>query len=238
MAENAILESLFESLISQRRKRIRKIVDFGCGTGLGYELSRKILLENSDAEYVGYDISEKMLNISRRKHDNIRVLKEDFNKISIETILSNVDAVLMTFGSFSYVESPHKFLSSIQRILTPDAGHLLLMAYSRFSIRNLLLAQESNDNTYLAPRRSYAFRNDITDGEKAPANFYTSAQITTLLSEAGFQWVNVVGMNFNSVKEEECSNVEEARKRLREEMDKAINPNSAHALIMRARNYA
>lgn len=228
--------------MDERRSEIKQLLDFGCGTGLGYELSKELLCLSEDSKYVGYDVSEEMLRICSDKYKQtldvqMELHKKNINEMGIKDMPQNSDAILMTFGSFSYVEDPKKFFADVHQALTPDNGHILLMAYSRYSIRNQLMAKETGDRSYLDAHRAYAFRNDSTECEKTLAYFYTSEQLSSLASDAGFQHINTKGMNFNSVEENDCSSVEIAIQKLREEMARTVNQNDAHALILTARNY-
>ena len=111
------------------------------------------------------------------------------------------------------------------------------MAYSRFSVRNRLLASSTGDKTYLAARRPYAFRNDTIESEKTPANFYATHELMEMVTNAGFAGVVVQGMNFNTVSEEECASVEIAMEKLKEEIYASTCQDDAHALILSGRNY-
>ena len=42
-----------------------RVLDVGCGTGLGYELCEQVI--NKPFEYVGIDISPEMVNICKKK---------------------------------------------------------------------------------------------------------------------------------------------------------------------------
>ena len=52
-----------------------KILDFGCGIGFLYSYLKKKM--NFKGEYVGYDISNKMINFARKKYKNIRFENKD-----------------------------------------------------------------------------------------------------------------------------------------------------------------
>ena len=243
LAENQILQSIFQALVVERGSEIKQLLDFGCGTGLGYELSREHLCLSKDSKYIGYDVSEEMLKVCAQKHSQslgvqIELHQSNINEMSAEDMPKNSDAILMTFGSFSYVEDPKQFFTNVRQVLSPGNGHILLMAYSRFSIRNQLMAKKTGDQSYLDSHRAYAFRNDSTECEKTLAYFYTSEQLSALAYDAGFQHIDIKGMNFNSVEETDCPSIDIAIQKLREEMARAVNQNDAHALILTARNYA
>lgn len=73
-----------------------KILDFGCGTGNLLELLRREF--KFQGEYIGYDISEEMLHICRKKYPQVRFerrniltqgVPEDFDYIIVSGVFNN-----------------------------------------------------------------------------------------------------------------------------------------------------
>lgn len=108
-------------------------LDAGCGTGLAYEECR---IEH----YFGIDVSGKMLDEFRRKHQERRGLM--LRQIGMERFLDTVDfadmgwplfdRIISTFGGFCYLEGdgPLHVLSNFNAILKPG-GRLFLVLYGQ-----------------------------------------------------------------------------------------------------------
>ncbi len=100
----AVLMYLF--YITQRRKDI-SILDVGCGLGHFYKfLKDEGFISRDRIEYCGYDISEKLIKIARKRHPEARFLVKDILKDEVKP--------------FDYV-----FCSGVFNIiLTDEATHL------------------------------------------------------------------------------------------------------------------
>ncbi len=73
-----------------------KVLDFGCGTGHLLDLLRREL--GFQGEYVGYDLSEPMLDVARHKFPGVRFerqdvlaegVREDFDYVLINGVFNN-----------------------------------------------------------------------------------------------------------------------------------------------------
>lgn len=157
-----------------------------------------------------------------------------------QTLDDEFDLALSTFGSFSYAEDPTKFLSAIGRVLREGNGHVFIMAYSRFSVRNILSHIQKKNPQYTDDRRPYAYRNDgnhdISDGPHA--HFHTVHSLTHAAYQAGLHRVSVQGLNFFlDSSDTKPANLEEALCALQEERRNIPSPDLSHSLILTATNY-
>jgi ubiquinone/menaquinone biosynthesis C-methylase UbiE len=98
-----------------------KILDIGSGTGV---LLNHIGIKPDN--YVGLDISEKMLEISSSKFPNHKFVKGTMSNMPFDD--ESFDCVISLFGSFSYSLNHLKTLQEIKRVLKPN-GKFLIMAY-------------------------------------------------------------------------------------------------------------
>lgn len=195
-AENEIVaEMLFQKVLSLNKKSVR-ILDLGCGTGLGYEMIQSQCLKlGIKIEYVGLDISEEMIRIANKKFN--RVTNVNFvvgNMNELRTLESNnFDLVCSIFGSFSHTDDYNHTLDEIKRILRRN-GKLFLMVYSRFSFRNICKAVFRFKWKKLAFKQSYDVRNNhgkISCG----AYFFCKGKMTQLFNKRRFKVDRISGLN-------------------------------------------
>lgn len=104
----------------------KKVLDVGCGGGQYMEY-----FLNKNAEIVGIDYSEKMIEMAKaylgdKKKDNKKfkytLLKADAKKLPF---LSNTFDLVVGIGLLEYLSKPQKALSEIHRVLKEDSYALL-----------------------------------------------------------------------------------------------------------------
>lgn len=197
----ATYDRLYDNVLSQGenawvRGRLAKLVhrgdrvlDLGCGTGLGLDL-----LAGTGVHYVGLDISPAMIAVARRKFGPAAGAKfglADMARLQNHEA-NHFDDVISLFGSFSHVLTPEKAVSGIAHVCRPG-GRILIMAYSRRSLRNLVRAARERSSAPLAPLQHYRVRNSSRDGQSAPAIAYTARELKALFSR--FENVKIAGLN-------------------------------------------
>lgn len=187
VAENSIVGDLLKEIL----KKGDKILDLGCGSGLGYGLISKHL--KGDFEYVGIDISSEMIRKAKEKHfgfNNASFLVMDMSDLSYFK-RDYFDAVISLFGSFSHVLNYTKAIAEIERVLKPG-GVIFIMVYSRYSLRNLVKAVTKLSISFLAEIQPYQIRR--TSGSIfADARFYTTKSARKAFKK--FRNLRIQGLN-------------------------------------------
>ena len=125
VAENAVVADILSELVQPNTR----VLDIGCGTGLGLELldERSIPL----SQYLGIDISPEMISRFVAKHgkrENVSAVRLDAQD-AIVLGQDTFDSVISLFGSFSHSMLPHLAWTSIESCLSPG-GTIFFMVYS------------------------------------------------------------------------------------------------------------
>lgn len=239
-AENLLVAEDIAILLRSAKKKVKSVLDIGCGTGLMLDMASRFGCD--DARYVGLDFSKEMLAHLHEKHPsrpNTETYECDMNIFDLQDLGEKFDLVLSTFGAFSYAKDPVNFLRNVSRTLREANGHVLVMAYSRFSVRNVLTRLNGKDPKYTDEVRPYVYRNDDASSSDGPlAHFHTSASLTDAARQAGLHRISVQGLNFflDSV-ENKPVNTEDAVNALQEERLQIPLPDLSHSLILTASNY-
>jgi len=138
------------------------ILDLGCGTGLYLEYCHS-------NGYIGLDISPKMLEVARSKFPDHTFIEGDMANMPM-LVDESFEAIISTFGSFSYCLQPEKAIDEMWRILQPG-GDIFIMALSK----------------------RYRKRRSHIVGNRIP--FLTWDRRSILKAFAKFQRVKVMGMS-------------------------------------------
>ena len=104
--EEVISEILFKGGI---REGI-KVLDVACGTGVLFADYEKF-----DADIVGIDISENMVNIARKKFPEARVICGDATDYSFEDKFD----VIMIYNAFPHFDEAEKLIENLSKALKP-----------------------------------------------------------------------------------------------------------------------
>ncbi|MBR2068393.1 MAG: ubiquinone/menaquinone biosynthesis methyltransferase [Candidatus Gastranaerophilales bacterium] len=91
-------------------KKNSKVLDLACGTG---DIV-KIISKKEDIDITGLDISEKMLDIAKKKNPDKKFIEGDI--LNLPFLDSEFDYVTITFG-LRNIENRQKALSEIYRVL-------------------------------------------------------------------------------------------------------------------------
>jgi ubiquinone/menaquinone biosynthesis C-methylase UbiE len=146
------------------------ILDVGCGTGeLLFQLRSR-----TNTALAGLDLSSNMLEVARKKLDNNADLRQG-DAESLPWQARQFGLVLCTL-SFHHYPQPAQALAEMRRVLKPG-GTLLLADITMPAIVNLILPL-------------------LSTGDR---HFYSKAEISSLLSQAGFRainWQKVDGSTF------------------------------------------
>jgi ubiquinone/menaquinone biosynthesis C-methylase UbiE len=145
------------------------VLDVGSGTG--------IILENIDLlpeNYFGLDISENMLEISKRKFPKHFFFKGNMSNMPFED--NSFDSVISLFGSFSYSLNHSKTVQEIERVLKPNGKFFIMIYGSKYSSRENYILNKFN----------------IT----SPAKFFTHSEIKSMFSR--FKCKKIFGITWIS----------------------------------------
>lgn len=187
LAENALVDDALRKIT----ERGQKILDLGCGTGLGYSLISNSLGKNFN--YVGLDISPKMIQKAKEKLANpvnaIFLIKDASDLSCFKT--DEFDSIISLFGSFSHILNPVQTIDEIKRVLKPN-GMVFIMVYSRFSLRNLLKALTKFSAKSLQEIGPYSIRN-AQASDSAAAKFYTQKSCRQFFKN--FSQLSISGLN-------------------------------------------
>jgi SAM-dependent methyltransferase len=165
-----------------------RVLDLGCGSGLGYELLCDLGL---DVEYIGVDISAGMVHEAREKHgEEATFLVGDIaNLATLES--GSFDSVISLWGSFSHAFPNTQAIDEVDRLLVPS-GTFTMLLYSRWSVGNVIDALLERSITPIERVRPYTIRQ--TDSEvTSQARFYSVESATRAFDR--FADVSVTGVN-------------------------------------------
>ncbi|MBI2938363.1 MAG: class I SAM-dependent methyltransferase [Thaumarchaeota archaeon] len=133
------------------KSRCTKVIDLGCGTGVFAGMLQRIA---PSIEYIGIDISNKMLNIAKRKSPNSTFVQTDFRHLDRwKTYLDNeYNCAVVSSYSFHHINDKEK-IYLINNIFTKSKRHDLLFfivdyAFINNSERSLLLEEQIKLGNY------------------------------------------------------------------------------------------
>ena len=162
-----------------------KVLDLGCGTGLGYEICHAI---NATIEYTGIDISPSMIEICKKKWP-----KGTFKLLSMDNLSGvasdHFDVVISLFSSFSFSDKPRCTLPEVYRVLRPG-GMTYISLLSKWSLRRLL-------NRHLSSIEYYYTRNSVEEFV-VPAWVFSKKEVVRLFNWTGFKSCHVQGLGIFS----------------------------------------
>lgn len=185
IAENRIVESDLSNVIASIGKPKITILDLGCGTGLGFSLIAKLSTDlNFQFEYVGVDISQKMIQIAENKYQfkNTSFICADMGNLPEYFSTKKFDLIVSLFGSFSHAENAGSLMGTLINSLLNKKGKLYLMTYSRFSIKNFYSAIKSANISKLSEKQPYNIRNSQSE-LFCSAFFYTPNKMLKIVKK-------------------------------------------------------
>jgi ubiquinone/menaquinone biosynthesis C-methylase UbiE len=177
--ENEFVSKQLTQLIE---KENCKILDLGCGTGLGYFLIKE---NNPSVNYIGLDASNEMLKIAKQRFPEVEFANGFMSELG-EFNSSSFDLIISTFTAFSYTEDVAKTIAEIIRVLKPN-GKIFISALSRWSVRRFISFKFSTSEKYKtreSKSNSYSF-----------ANVYSANTIREIFLNYSFREVKTTGYN-------------------------------------------
>lgn len=136
-------EFVRQSLTWLKEMRSPRILDIGCGTGLGYRLCKTV---NPSIRYTGIDVSTHMIAQCKQKHPAAELIVGDMTQLS-QLCDDRFDAVLSFFASPSYAPSLNALLDEITCVIKPG-GYIRLSVFNKTALRRLLSFQFRDTEAY------------------------------------------------------------------------------------------
>lgn len=108
-------------LISNQ-ENVNSISEIGCGTG---EILNNLYNVNSNLKLTGYDLSESMLKIAKKKNKQIEYIKSDIFEIK----KINSDIIILSYF-ITLFDDCEEILNHIKKIINPNSKIYILDFYS------------------------------------------------------------------------------------------------------------
>jgi ubiquinone/menaquinone biosynthesis C-methylase UbiE len=180
--------SRFEDSITQRDvlRLLRgapgeRVLDIGCGTGLGYELLGGA---ESKVSYVGVDISSAMLSEFRKKHSAVNTYQASGDCLAKVFGHGQFDLVIAINVAASFPTRTRRMLEEVRRILAPG-GVIYLSFLNRRSLRRMVHGLRGVDEAYRT-------RGDHESADFVWAKTYSRRSLVSMCQAVGFGHVRCV----------------------------------------------
>jgi len=150
---------------AQRHGRKPNIIEIGCGNG---QLQRQLLEEGYIASGVGFDASQKMVEIAQKRHDSLDPLSFALIEGShLPFPDASVDIVL-SFMSYRYLDWP-ALMTEVDRVLI-DSGDFIMvdMAITELTDADIPLYEETRRRTQELHQRETDFAANLKKLVAAP----------------------------------------------------------------------
>lgn len=170
----------------------RKVLDIGGGTGLW-----ALKLAKSGYEVTCADLSQKMLEVGRRKAERlgfgsrITFLKQDICDLS-SFAQDSFDLVLAQGDPLSYCADARQAVKEVHRVLKPK-GFFIASVDNKFGGMRVFVSQGAIDELEQFARtgRTNWFTKD--EEEQYPITYFTPDGLRKLLANSGFEILALIG---------------------------------------------
>lgn len=176
--EDQILKNDLSNLL--RRAPGRRILDLGCGTGLGYELLKD---EGANIDYLGVDISSEMLAAFRSKHPDANLIKSSACDILNHIAGQKFDLIVSTNVAASFFPNIESVIEKIHGLLVSN-GIVSLSVLNRFSLRRILGMK------CFSVESDYKSRGDVLSTLPISARTFYKGEMKGKLLSRGFREVD------------------------------------------------
>lgn len=104
-----------------------RVLDAGCGTGIFYDMNPSFITKEN---YVGYDISQKMIDVYSKKCANAKLLKMSFLDSHLK-FAAKFDRVLCLYGGLNALNDIYAISEAIRNLWSSVApgGRMILVPY-------------------------------------------------------------------------------------------------------------
>ncbi|MEE6305704.1 class I SAM-dependent methyltransferase [Plantactinospora veratri] len=172
--------AVLELLGQMTPHRPPRVLDLGCGTGLGYELTSAAF---ADISYTGRDISTGMLGVLGGKYPHVSLSRGPMDDLH-DLPRRYFDLVTAFSMSASYAGDLGRLLTEVEAVLATD-GWVYLSFLNRTALRRIIRGRCRPTEVYWT--RGVSRVADLG----APTHTVARRQIVQLLSSAGLQRVAV-----------------------------------------------
>ncbi len=152
-----------------------RVVDLGCGTGLGFEILDR---QRPNLEYFGFDCSAEMLEVFLRRRPKVMVRRMAIGSLAAAAPLC-ADLVMCLSGTGSCVPCVHAVMNVARRHTKPG-GWLYLSVLSRRSLRRLV-----SGGPLRRGGEMYRTRGD-SSRFRVPMACYSGSEVIRCLESYGF----------------------------------------------------
>ena len=164
-------QSMYQPILKELLKMPRgKLLDLGCGNG-----NMLVRLRNTRFELYGADLSSEMIKEAQcRLGLDASLMVADAENLPYEDSLFDI---LLCNASFHHYPNPRKALREMYRVLKPNGALLIGEGYAAWPLRAFI---------------NYSFRYS----DSGDFHTYGQKELSTLLSESGFQSVEIKKIGF------------------------------------------
>jgi ubiquinone/menaquinone biosynthesis C-methylase UbiE len=155
-----------------------RVLDLGCGTGLGYEMCRAI---NESVQYTGMDISAGMIEQCRQRWPELAFDVGGMADLSRYPD-NSFDAVISLYSAFSHSQAVAATVAEMYRVVRPGQ-RILIAALNRWTLYRVLSLQWGPTMAIHADQKEMS----------APARLYGRRELKGIFEAAGFTDVQVAG---------------------------------------------
>jgi ubiquinone/menaquinone biosynthesis C-methylase UbiE len=153
----------------------KRVLDIGCGTGLGYELLRDL---DPEIQYVGLDPSAAMLLEFKKKHPDATTVRASGDALTMFFPADRFDLIIAINVAASFPIDTRLMLSEIFNVLAPG-GIIYLSFLNRHSLRRITHGD-------IGTSERYRTRGDDDERQFVWARAYTKSELRQMCRDVGF----------------------------------------------------
>ncbi len=163
-----------------RKKEPKKILEINCGTG-----QDAVWLAKQNHEIIATDISEKMIEVAKRKNqfNNLTFAVVDANKIQEKYASNSFDLIFSNFGGLNCLSSTElkSFFENANQIVT-SKGELVLVIMAKNTLwEQLYFIGKGKFSEVFRRKKKFATAN--VDGEKVITYYFNPKDIEQVASQ-------------------------------------------------------
>lgn len=146
-------------------KEYNKVLDVGCGSGIAYKY-----LQKKFKKYIGIDVSNEMINISKNKFSKAKFVEGRFEEHNFKDKFD----LIFVFNTFPHILNKKLFLKKAKKILT-ESGKIVI-AHS-LALKQINQIHKKTNNSIISK------------------HIINSNMIRNLLRKANFKNIRIISKN-------------------------------------------